>query len=268
MTTPEHPQARERQEPDRERSDCDDSRPYAAVHAAPDGETDLPELVATASEYGFGGVVVRNHGDARAEYDADALSERFGVDVVDGVEVRAEDPSRAGGYVGSHRESATLVAVHGGTNALNRFAVEQPAVDVLAHPMAGDGDFNHVLAKTAARNGVRVELSLRPVLRSVGGERVRTLQDLRKLWDLLSEYDTPYVVSADAPSRLRLRAPRELAALGDLVGLDTGAVEAGLAEWGALARRNRYRHSDAFVEPGVRVVEPGDADDGSGPEVE
>jgi ribonuclease P/MRP protein subunit RPP1 len=244
----------------------DESRPYAAVHAAPDGKTPVSDLVATASEYGFGGVVVRNHGDAHADYDAGTLSERFGVDVVEGVEIRAEDPSRASGYVGLHRESATLVAVHGGTDRLNRFAVEQPAVDVLAHPMVGEGDFNHVLAKTAARNGVRVELSLRRVLRSEGGERVRALRDLRKLRDLLAEYDTPCVVSADVSSRLQLRAPRDLVALGDLVGIDAAVVRAGLAEWGALAERNRYRRSDAFVEPGVTLAEPGRPDDDSDPE--
>lgn len=231
---------------------------YEAVHAAPDGDTPVAEFVETAAEYGYGGVVVRNHGDARADYDAAALSETHGVDVVEGVEIRAEDPSRASGYVGSHRETATVVVVHGGTNALNRFAVEQPAVDVLAHPMTGDGDVNHVLAKTAAENGVRLELSLRPVLRAEGGERVRALRDLRKLRELVSEFDTPYVVSADPRSHLQLRAPRELVALGDVVDIGREAAEAGLAEWGALAERNRHRASDAFVEPGVTLR---DADD-------
>jgi len=245
--------------PDRSDSDDvggtepDESRLYAAVHADPDGETPVEAFVESASEYGFGGVVVRNHGDAQAAYDAAELADRFDIDVVEGVEILADDPSRASGYVGSHRASATIVAVHGGTNALNRFAVEQVAVDVLAHPMAGDGDFNHVLAKTAARNGVRVELSLRPVLRSEGGERVRALRDLRKLWELLSEYDVPYVVSADPRGRRQLRAPRDLAALGDVVGIGSEVVETGLAEWGRLARRNRHRRSDAFVEPGVTL---------------
>jgi ribonuclease P/MRP protein subunit RPP1 len=234
---------------------------YEAVHAHPDGAATVARLAATASEYGFAGIVVRNHGDTRADYDAAEVAETYGVDVVEGVEIRAEDPSRASGYVGSHRESETIVAVHGGTNALNRFAVEQPSVDVLAHPMAGDGDVNHVIAKTAADNGVRIELSLRRVLRSEGGQRVRALRDLRKLWELVSEYDAPYVVSGDPRSHLQLRAPRELVALGDAVGIDRDAVEAGLTEWGQLAERNRHRAADAFVEPGVTLREA-DADDG------
>ncbi len=236
---------------------------YEAVHARPDGESTVSRLALTASEYGYDGIVVRNHGDLPASYDPEGLREQYDIDVVTGVEIRAEDPSRASGYVGSHRETHTLVAVHGGTTALNRFAVEQTAVDVLAHPMAGDGDFNHVLAREAARNGVRVEFNLRQVLRDAGGTRVRTLRDLRKLGELVAAYDVPFVVSADPRSHLELRAPRGLRDLGDVIGLDAETVTAGMREWGALAARNRDRRSDRFVQPGVWLAreEGSDADD-------
>ena len=224
---------------------------YEAVHARPDGESTVARLALTAREYGFSGIVVRNHGDSPASYDPEAIRTAYGVDVVPAVEIRAETPSQAGGFVGSHRSDQTVVCVHGGNPKLNRFAVEQAAVDVLAHPMAGDGDFNHVLARTARENGVRVELSLRRVLRASGGRRVRALADLRKLWELLEAYEAPYVVSADPDSHLKLRSPRELRAVGQQIGLSAEIVETGLAEWGRLAERNRNRGSDMFVEPGV-----------------
>lgn len=224
---------------------------YEAVHARPDGESTVSRLALTARECGFDGIVVRNHGDSPAPYDPDAVRDAHGTDVVTGVEVRASDPSRASGYVGSHRERQTVVVVHGGDPQLNRFAVEQPAVDVLAHPMAGDGDFNHVLARTARENGVRVEFNLRSVLRADGGGRVQAIADLRKLWELIDTYDTPYVVSADPRSHLHVRPPRELCAVGETLDIPETAVETGLAEWGRLAERNRARQSDAFVEPGV-----------------
>jgi len=228
---------------------------YEAVHARPDGQSTVARQALTASEYGFEGIVVRNHGDAPASYDPAKIRDSYGIDVVTGVEIRADDAATASGYVGSHRGNNTIVAVHGGTPQINRFAVEQPAVDVLAHPMAGEGDFNHVLAKEAVRNGVRVELSLSGVLRESGGARVERLQDLRKLREILDAYDVPRVVSADPRSHLQLRAPRELQAVGEVVGLDGEAVAAGLREWGELAERNRERSSDAFVEPGVRRVD-------------
>ena len=237
---------------------------YEAAHARPDGESTVGRLALTASDYGFEGVVVRNHGDEPASYDPDRVGEEYGVDIVPAVEVRASDPSRASGFVGSYRESQTLVLVHGGDHQMNRFAVEQAAVDVLAHPMAGDGDFNHVLARIARENGVRVEFNLRHALRAEGGRRVQALGDLRKLRELVEYYDTPYVVSADPRSHLQLRAPRELQAVGDAVGLPDGAVETGLTEWGRLAERNRTRRSKAFVEPGVRRVTDGDEQTESG----
>ena len=227
---------------------------YAAAHAHPDGESTAARLALTAAEYGYEGLVIRNHGDRPATYDSETLADAYGIDIVTAVEIRAEDPGQATGFVGSHRDRATIVAVHGGDRSINRWAVEQPAVDVLAHPTAGDDTddgVDHVLARTAADNGVRIELSLAGVLRQEGGTRVRAIQELTRLWTLVDTYETPYVVSGDPASHLALRAPRELAALGKVIDVPADRIRDGLAEWGRLATRNRHRQSDAFVEPGV-----------------
>ncbi|WP_433624550.1 RNase P subunit p30 family protein [Halomicrococcus sp. NG-SE-24] len=227
---------------------------YEAVHARPDGDSTVARLAATAAEYGFDGVVVRNHGDARVDdgVDFERVATEYDVDVVDGLEIQADDPSQASGHVGNFRPKTTVLLMHGGTTTLNRFAVEEERVDVLAHPMRGRGDFNHVLAKAAAENGVRVEFDLSRVLRTDGGPRVQALQDLRKLRELVTKYDAPFVVSADARSHLQLRAPRELLAVGKAVGFSREQVETGLCEWGRVAERNRERRSDEFIAPGVK----------------
>lgn len=226
---------------------------YEAVTAHPDGASTVARLAKTAADYGFEGLVVRNGDRAteRTPASLETVRDSYGIDVVDGVEIRADDPETAGGSVGNRRSSRTIVAVRGGTAAMNRFAVDNEKVDVLARPMAGGGDFNHVLAKAAAANGVRVEFDLSPVLRSSGGRRVRALQSLRKLAEIVDYYDTPYVVSARPSSHLELRTPRELSALGDQLGLSSEWIEDGLAEWGRLAERNRHVDSESFIEPGV-----------------
>lgn len=224
---------------------------YAAVRARPDGDSTVARLAVTAADYGFDGIVVRNHGNSPASYDPSAVRAASGIDVVSGVEVRASDRSTASGYIGNHRPNHAIVAVHGGHTAMNRFAVEQASVDVLAHPMAGDGDLNHVLAKAARDNGVRLEVDLRPVLRSTGGKRVRAVAALRKLRELIEAFDVPFVVSAGVTSHLELRSPRELVAVCERLGFDAEQAEDGLGEWGRLADRNRRRQSDRFVEPGV-----------------
>ena len=247
---------------------------YEAVHAYPDGEATVARHAATAARHGYDGIVVRSRdaldpagsggnsaGDGGSDAaDADespvrdpqALREEYGIDVVDAVEVDADDPTSASGAVGNYRSDRTVVCVVGGDDALNRFAVEQPRVDVLARPTAGGGDFNHVLAKAARDNDFHVEFDFGPALRATGGKRVRALADLRKLREIVSHYDAPYVVSANARSHLELRAPRELVAVGEAIGFDAEAVREGLRAWGNLVERNRDRRSEAFIEPGVR----------------
>ncbi|WP_458204674.1 RNase P subunit p30 family protein [Haladaptatus sp. NG-SE-30] len=225
---------------------------YESVHAVPDGDSTVARFAATANDYGFDGIVVRNHGGSLAEFDAERVHEAYDVDVVDGLEIRADNPSQASGHVGNYRPKTTILLLHGGSSKLNRFAVEEERIDVLAHPMRGRGDFNHVLAKAAAENGVRVEFNFSRVLRADGGPRVQALQDLRKLREIVTKYDAPFVVSADPDSHLQLRGPRELLAVGELVGFSREQIESGLREWGRLAERNRERRSDDFIAPGVK----------------
>lgn len=221
---------------------------YEAVHARPDGTSTVARLALTGSELGYDGLVVRNHDDALAEYDRPAIASEFDLDVVDGVEVRTEDRSEAASAITRHRSRQTIVCVHGGRH--NRLACEDERVDVLAHPMA-DGDFNHVLARAAAKNNVHIEFDFARVLRADGGERVKALRGLRKLRTLIEKYDVPYVVSADPRSHLQLRAPRELVGVGTTVGFTEEQIRDGLAAWGRLAARNRDRQSESFIEPGV-----------------
>lgn len=234
---------------------------YEAVQAYPHGETTAARFARTAANYGFDGVVVRTRGGNpadrglgdRAVPSFAGLRAAFDIDVVDAAEIVADDPSTGAGAVGNYRPDHTLLIVRGGSDRMNRFAVEQERVDVLRQPFAGDGDFNHVLAKAARDNDVAVEFDLGTVLRTEGGKRVRRLHKLRKLREILDHYKAPFVVSATPTSHLQLRAPREMRAVGEAVGFDGDAIEAGLRKWGAIASRNRTRQSESFVAPGVRT---------------
>ncbi|WP_247728888.1 RNase P subunit p30 family protein [Halovivax limisalsi] len=223
---------------------------YEAVAIDPDDPAALEAALETATTLGYDGLILRD-GARNAAVEAALEAVDPAIDVVPGVEIDADLPQQAGGSIGNYRPEVTVLSVAGGTPAMNRFAVESEKVDVLARPMADEGDLNHVVAKAAAENGVRIEVDLGPVLRESGGRRVRSLQALRKLVELVDHYDAPYVVSANAAARFELRSPRELAALGEQIGLSTDWIEAGLAEWGTIVARNRRVQSESFIEPGV-----------------
>lgn len=225
---------------------------YEAVRVAADGPTTTARFAATAADAGFDGVVVANRHDERASYDREAIESAYGIDVVDAIEVWTHDKSVASGAIGSLRPQTTLLLVRGGTPTMNRYVAESPAVDVLRAPMAGDGDVNHVIVRTAAENGVRIEVNLGRVLRLEGGPRVQALRGLRKLRELLEAFDAPYVVTGDPADHLEVRAARELLAVGEAVGFDADWLAVGLGEWRRLAATNREKRSDRYVGEGVR----------------
>lgn len=224
---------------------------YEAVHVAPDGDSPIEEVAVTAEIYGFDGIVIRNH-NASLPNDQTTIPESTGIDIVSGIELRASDPSQLGGMLANHRDTTTIVLVHGGEESINRYAVNHPRVDVLAHPTHNGADVDDVLVRTAAANDVRLEFDLSRVLRATGGTRVRSIAQLRKLRELVDARDAPYVVSADPSSRLQLRAPRDLAALGTTIGFTRDHIATGLTEWQRLTTRNRDRLSPDYIEPGVR----------------
>lgn len=229
---------------------------YEAVRAWPGGASTVARLSATAAAFGYEGLVIANPPDTTPGYDAEAISEAYGIDIVAGVELRPETPDAASGALGHHRPETTVIAMQGGPKGLNEYAASRGTLDVLSQPMAGDGDVDHALVKAAARHGVRIAVHLGTVLRNTGERRSAAIAGLRKLRELIEAYDAPYVVTASPSSHLELRSPRDLAAVGAVAGFDEAAVETGLREWQRVAERNRERLSDDYVAPGVRRGRP------------
>ena len=231
---------------------------YEAVRVAAEGQTTVARFAATVARVGFDGMVVRNRQSDLADYDPAALGERYGIDVVPGIEIDTTDRSVASGTIGHRRSEATVLLVRGRTPEINRFAAESPRVDVLSDPMSGEGDINHVIVKAAAENDVALEFNLGRVLRRSGGARVQALRGLRKLREIVDHYDAPFVVSADPTTHLQVRAPRELVALGELIGFEGDQLQEGLERWGEIASKHRRRDDPDYIAPGVRRGPPED----------
>ena len=227
---------------------------YEAGRARPAGPSTVARLAATVADCGFEGLVAAAPPADRPAVDRDAIAEAWGVDVVDAAVLEPDDPAGASGAIGHHREEATLLVLRAPTASLAAYAARQPKVDVLVPPADGDG-LDDVLVNAAAEHGVRLAVDLGPVLRARGPDRTAAIAGLRKLRELIEHADAPYVVTGSPGSHLELRAPRELAAVAAVAGFDREAVEAGLAEWGRLADRNRERLTGDYVAPGVRRAE-------------
>lgn len=208
--------------------------PYEAVTAYPAGRSTPARFASAAAEMGFAGVIVRNARDASDDPTAAEVAQRYGIDVIGGIELDPDVPDDASGALPGLRSEYPLVVLVGGSTRINRFAATQRHVDVLARPITPTGPrLDPGTVATAVDNDVAIEVNLGP-LREPGGSRVRYIQRLRSLWRVLSHHDAPYVVSMRPTSHRGLRGPRQVRALGEAVGIPAEAVDRGLRRWGEL----------------------------------
>lgn len=218
-----------------------------AVKAHPDGRSTASRLVATAERVGYDGVVLRNAHRLPDSPSIVDIRDAEGIDVVHGVEL-SDGIDAVSGRLPHLRRQTSILMVAGGTEERNRFVAAQEHVDVLTSPIGPDGpDIDPGVATDAQAHGVAIEIDLGP-LRARGGQRVRYIDRLRRLWRVIDHEDLPYVVTATPSTHLELVAPRELAALADTVGIDADAARDGLAAWLDIAARNRERFGEGFLD--------------------
>lgn len=184
------------------------------VHAYP--ETDMPveEMLRVAKRYGYAGIAITNHNDV--------LKNKVSNSVFSGVEIRTNSVTELKRKLKHHWGKETLLAVHGGNEKINRAALEDSRVDILAHPCGekGEGELNHVLVRYAAENGVAIDFNLNAIIQSSRrSERARILSKMRENLKLVRKYKAPMILTSNARSIYDLRAPREMIALASLFGM-------------------------------------------------
>lgn len=226
------------------------------VHAVPDGENTAEQLAALARHFGYSGIALANHSDKLPQSQPE-LSSTNEFEIFRGIELVEENPSKLHGLIGKFRKSVDVLIVHGGSENVNRAALENPKVDILNHPAFDKSSgLNQVLAKAAAENNVAIGLTLRSLLHSRGPRRVRLLSDLRANLDLARKYDVSLVLSSDAMSCFDLRSPMDALALAEVCGLEEDeALEAMTTVPERIISKNRP--GPGYIREGVEVLEEG-----------
>lgn len=228
------------------------------VHAVPDGDNTALELAALAGHFGYSGITLANHSD-KLPQSWSLLSLPEGFEIFKGIELVEENPSKLHSLIGKFRKSVDILIVHGGSETVNRAALENPGVDILNHPAFDKSSgLNQVLAKAAAENDVAIGLTLRSLLNSRGSRRIRMLSDLRANLDLARKYEVSLVLSSDAMSCFDLRSPMEALALAEICGLEEDeAIDAMSTVPEKIISRKRPR--PGYIREGVEVLEEVDS---------
>ena len=194
------------------------------VHAYPETEVPAEELLRVAKRYGYTGIAITNHDDMLIT-DLKSNSASY----FSGIEIRSNSVADLKRKIRLYHGKVTVLAVHGGNDKINRAALEDPRVDVLAHPCGDkrEGTLNHVLVRFAAKNGIAIEFNLNAIIQTRRGERARVLSKMRMNLKLVRKYKAPAILTSNARSIYDLRAPREMIALASLFGM--GREEAATA---------------------------------------
>lgn len=225
----------------------------------PESGNTVREFTTVARRLGYSGIAITNPDAVKQQISCGTIC---GLEVLSGVEIRTDNPSKLHGMISKYRGKVDVIAVSGGIESINRAAVENPGVDVLVNLSIGqDNGFNQVLAKEASENHVAISFDLGILVHSRGGSRVQALANNRKNLKLVRKYDVPFILTSNARSCFDLRAPRELAALATLFGMSAEEAMSGLTAT-PLSIIARNRPPAGYISEGVQLISE-DADAGS-----
>jgi ribonuclease P/MRP protein subunit RPP1 len=222
-----------------------------------------PGITKDAWKMGYHGLVlVKSSEELFSKFNGKDQLETYNSDIhgeistFEGVEIRAKNPEDLKRKIQKFRKKTDVLLVHGGDLKINRAAVEDARVDVLAHPYQGrrDSGFNHVLAKKAAENNVAVEINIGHFLRNRNHRRQKVLAQFREILKLKSKFDFSLVITSGARSLYDLRSPRDLMALSSCFGMDKETAFSALSNVPeAIIETNQSRHQ--LISSGVRLVD-------------
>ncbi|MEZ5336155.1 MAG: ribonuclease P protein component 3 [Methanolobus sp.] len=221
------------------------------VHTIPEGKNTINEMAVLAKRFGYAGIAVTNPSNAGKAEKSAVID---GLDIFSGVELKNDNASKLHGQVGKFRKNADIIVVHGGSESINRAAVENSNVDILSgFGSMKDNGLNHVLARSASDNNVSISFDLVEIISHKGGRRVRALSNFRKDLKLVRKYDVPFILTANARSVYDLRAPRELMALATLFGMTKEEAVFGLS---VIPEQiiSRNRPSANYIFEGVKLL--------------
>lgn len=222
------------------------------VHTVPEGKNTIMEMAAIAKRFGYAGIAITNPSNSCKPEKSRVIED---VEIFSGVELMPENPSKLHGLAGKYRQMTDVIVVRGGSESINRAAVENSNIDILSNfGSMKDNGLNHVLARSASDNNVAVSFDLSEIISQRGGRRVRALSNFRKDLRLVRKYDVPFILTSNSHSCYDLRAPRELISLALLFGMTQQEAVRGLSQTPEdIIERNRP--SSSRVYEGVEIVD-------------
>lgn len=175
-----------------------------------------------------------------------------------GIEIHAEGKKDLKETLNKFEGKVDYILVHGGKDRINRLAVSNNRVDILAHPDLGrkDNGVDNVIAEEARENRVAIEVNLNSIIQSKGTRRVNTIKNVKKNLILSRKYKFNLIIASGAKCRYDLRASKPVAELLKLIGFTANEVLDSMENVPReILKRNEIRRDKDYIMEGVMIKE-------------
>ncbi len=240
-------------------------RKFCDLHIYSDlsiGESSVKDIIGMAEKLDLSSICIIDHVKDKNKDNINRLKEEIkkqkpNIEVLAGVEINTEDTEILKRQISRLRETADIVIVSGGSSKINRAAVEDARVDILAHPERGrrDSGLDDIMARLAAKNNVAIELNFKMVLNTYRKIRSHMLAHMRDNAELVHKFGAPLVISSGAEKAFEIRTGRELASLGTLVGLELAkSLDCVSSVPESMIAHIKKVKGENHIMPGVEVI--------------
>lgn len=238
-----------------------------------EGLNDLKERIKLAEHMGWDGICLTV--DFQGTEALEEFSERISdmrteteMELFSGAEITAKSLQELRKNSRKALSFVDIILVKGGGDEINRSAAECWEVDILCHPeKLVERDFmkqrnsgmDHVMAKLMAERLIGIEFNFSEILNSYGMLRSQILGRMHQNVMLARKYKALMILTSGARDRWGLRAPRELLAIGKMLGMTQGEAKSAVSENPSrILQKSRDRRDPNIILKGLRVMEWGD----------
>jgi ribonuclease P/MRP protein subunit RPP1 len=240
------------------------NRAFADLHLRvnPKDQQAIKKLLGKASRLGYSQISIPFTSGIREEELSNLKSTcgEAGLDFVSRADFYARSENDLTHFLRKFRRRFEVICISCDSKEVARQAAKDRRVDLLNFPSLDYHKrfFDRAEAELACNCLAALEVDVKPLLILEGPPRVRLLTSLRREVAIAREFKVPIVVSSGSSEERLMRAPRDMASLAFLFGLDEAqALDATSTNPAAIVARNREKLSSRFVAPGISVVKEG-----------
>lgn len=146
-----------------------------------------------------------------------------------GLKVKTTKGDELNRQIRKNRQEIKYITVQGGSDKINRQAVENVKIDSLnrTYYKRRDCGLNQVLSKEAVKNNIAIELTIKDILTNHLSYRARIIDYYKEIIKLHRKFKFPLLLTTGATNIYDIKSPKDSIAIFKSIGLTNNEIEEG-----------------------------------------